>query len=159
MGYYTRIFCKSNLIPSIKDIFNYVKYKGYDLKIEKSYSNLDINNNNWEEFEFIYKKNRKPIIVEINKENDKSNLFKEEIDEFLEAIGEPRLSFSKKKVIKHLKKTKYIVVNQLLTSDIDDDGYDANAEFLQYFVDFCKGMIQADGEGFYSRNKIIVPLE
>jgi hypothetical protein len=43
--------------------------------------------------------------------------------------------------------------------DIDDDGYDANGEFLRYFVDHCGGMIQADSEGFYEGSTIVVELE
>jgi hypothetical protein len=83
---------------------------------------------------------------------------KEEIGEFLEFIGRPGLSFKKRKVIEHLKKTRYIIACQLPTSDIDDDGYDANGDFLTYFVENCGGIIQADGEGFYEGSKLIVKL-
>jgi len=32
-----------------------------------------------------------------------------------------------------------ICKGRLLTSDIDDDGYDANGEFLRYFFEHCDG--------------------
>ena len=43
---------------------------------------------------------------------------------------------------------------QLPTSDIDDDGYDANGWVMRFFLDDHDGMIQADGEGFYDRDKL-----
>ena len=38
-----------------------------------------------------------------------------------------------------------------MLSDCDDDGFDANGQFLDYVVDRCGAMIHADGEGFYER--------
>ncbi len=48
---------------------------------------------------------------------------------------------------------------ELATSDIDDDGYDALGNLLAYFVENNGGMIQADGEGFYEGDRLIVELE
>jgi hypothetical protein len=50
------------------------------------------------------------------------------------------------------------VAAQLL-GDIDDDGYTAAGVFLSYFVDHCGGLIQADGEGFYERERLLVELD
>lgn len=65
------------------------------------------------------------------------------------------LSLKKRKIIKLLKQTSYTVCNQLPNSDMDDHGYNANGEFLKFFVDNCQGMIYADEEGFYEKNEII----
>jgi hypothetical protein len=62
-------------------------------------------------------------------------------------------------VIVHLNSTRFIVACQLPSTDIDDDGFDANGEFLNYFVERCGGMIQADGEGFYEGHEVVVPLK
>ncbi len=76
---------------------------------------------------------------------------KEELAEFLDEIGRPGLSLKKEKVIKQLKKTKFIICNQLL-SDLDDDGYSANDRLMQLFVKKYEGMIHAENEGFYNRD-------
>ena len=45
------------------------------------------------------------------------------------------------------------------SSDIDEDGFIANEKFTKFFVDNYQGMFQADGEGFYDNNKIILELK
>lgn len=55
--------------------------------------------------------------------------------------------------------TRFTVAAQLATSDIDDDGYNALGYMLRYFVEHNGGMIQADGEGFYDGDEVIVALE
>ena len=57
----------------------------------------------------------------------------------------------------HLKKTQIIISSQLL-NDIDDDGFHANGVFLDYFVEKCNGMINADSEGFYDGDKVILEI-
>jgi hypothetical protein len=157
MSYYTRIFCTSDETPTIQEILDNVKMAGFNLILHEKYENIHLNSNYWKNFAFYYKKNKKPIIVEITKEDDE--LFKKEINEFLKEIGSAVFSSSKRKVINHLKKTKFIIANELRTEDIDDDGYNANGELLEYISDVYDGIIQADGEGFYQGSKIIIPLK
>ena len=155
MGYYTRVFCKSSEIPSIQQIISHIKNVINDSCTVEDYDD-DLNSPNWTNFSLNYKKGKLPLLVEINKLEDDDNLAKEEINEFLEQIGSPGFSFGKRKAISHLEDTKYIVVSQLPTSDIDDDGYRTNGELLKYFADKFKGLLQADGEGFYDGTKLIV---
>jgi len=155
MGYFTRVFCKSNSKPNVKQILEMLNSKNFSAK-----SNLDENelqSEKWTDFELIYKEGKLPILVELNQINESDGLAEEEIEEFKEAIGKPKLFDSKKKkVIKHLDQTNFILCNQLPTSDIDDDGYDINGQLMEIFATECEGMIQCDGEGFYSGNKLIV---
>jgi hypothetical protein len=155
MGYFTRVFCKSEIKPSIKQILDRINSLGYSVN-----SNLDPNESDskdWTNFELNYKDGKLPILVEVNKLGDSDGLAEDEIEEFQESIGKPRLfSSNKKKVLKHLEQTKFILCNQLPTSDIDDDGYDINGELMSIFVYEYDGMIQCDGEGFYFEGKLIV---
>ena len=61
-------------------------------------------------------------------------------------------------MLDHLQQSKAVVAAQLL-GDIDDDAYTAAGTFLAYFVEHCGGLIQADGEGFYEGDRLIVELE
>jgi hypothetical protein len=155
MGYYTRIFCKSSSIPSISEIISHLNKFGNRTYQIEDYSGL-LDSNEWKNFHLKYKEDKLPLLIEINRIYDEDGLAKEEIDEFLEQIGSQGLSLSKRKLIWHLKATNYIVVSQLPTSDIDDDGYNANGEFLNYFASNFEGIIQADREGFYDGSKLIV---
>jgi len=79
----------------------------------------------------------------------------EELAEFLGEIGRPGLSLKKRKIIKQLKKTKFIICNQLL-SDLDEDGYSANDHLMQFFVERYEGMIHAENEGFYNHDRTLL---
>jgi hypothetical protein len=160
MGYYTRVFCKADGKPALSQVLNHINNSGLDFKIEFNLGETDQNTTEWKELELIYKTGKLPILVEYNSVSDDDGLAKEEIEEFLDEIGEAGiLAFNKKKIVRHLQATKYIVVTQLPTSDIDDDGYNANGELLKFFVDNYEGVIQADGEGFYEGTKIILKTE
>jgi hypothetical protein len=81
--------------------------------------------------------------------------------EFIDDLANLEDTPAKKQVIAHLRKTQFIVSCQLL-SDCDNDGFEANGQFLDYFVDHCGAMIHAGGEGFYERmdlGKILLPLK
>lgn len=162
MGYYVRAFCTSDKVPTIKEIFDWVASKGYKLGVPDDLVDFDLNSNNWEHVDILYKEGKLPILSEINRDNFTDDcLLREELDEFREFLSDVNGFFNlkKKKVEKHINKTKYIVANQLPTSDIDEDGYNVNGIFMEYFVNHCGGMIQADGEGFYENSKLIVKIK
>lgn len=123
-------------------------------------SNLDENellSEDWTEFELFYKEGKFPILVEHNSIKQSDGLAEQEIEAFKEAIGKPGwFDLSKKKVLRHLNQTNFILCNQLPTSDIDDDGYNLNGALMELFVSVCEGMIQCDAEGFYLGNVILV---
>ncbi|MBS1575615.1 MAG: hypothetical protein JST09_09965 [Bacteroidetes bacterium] len=155
MPYYVRAFCKSAGIPALNLVFDSINNKGYPFTLRIVENTLEGDLINWKSFEMNYKEGKGPIIVEFNVVDDEDGLAKEEIEEFLDRIGSAGFSLRKRKVIHHLKQTKYLICNQLL-SDIDNDGYDANGEFMNYFVQHCEGMQQADGEGFYDSNMNLI---
>jgi hypothetical protein len=157
MGYYVRAFCASEVVPTPRALLEYVKKKGISLGLEGD--GIDIYDASWEQLAWIYKDGKLPILMECNRDTAEDGLFRKEIDEFLDFIGKPGLSLAKRRVMGHLKESKYIIACQLPTSDIDDDGYDANGTLLTYFVQNHSAIIQADGEGFYDGNKVVVALD
>lgn len=155
MAYYVRSFCKSNKIPTINQLESNLKKEYPQIRIETE-GNKD--SGNWSNFEIFYKKDKKPILIELNINDVADSLAAEECNEFINEIGKPGISLSRRNVLKHLKNTKFIVASQL-PSDIDNEGYHLNGELLNYFVNNHEGLIQADGEGFYKGHKIIVGLK
>jgi hypothetical protein len=154
MGYYVRAFCKAAVTPSLAAIKAWLHERAPDVRFTEV---ADLQATDWTEVDLVYKSDRQPIIVECNRDGDPDSLVREEAAEFSEKIGKPGRSASKRRVLDHLAATKVIVACRLL-SDIDDDGYEANYQFLSYFVAHCDGMIQADGEGFYDGDEIIVEV-
>ena|ERR1700742_3686926 len=152
MGYYTRVFCCADNFPAFNEIRTYMSTVNPAYKLE---GEVDNNNIYWTNFEVFYKEEKHPIPVELNWCDEEDSVGKEELIEFLDEIGAPGLSFKKRKVIKHLKKTRFIICNELLL-DLDDDGYIANDRLMQFFVERYEGMIHAENEGFYDGDNILL---
>jgi len=146
MGYYTRVFCRSEKSPAFSELEEYMRNKNPLYRLE---GEVDDKRVHWTNLELYYKDGKHPIPVELNWCDEEGSVGKEELIEFLDEIGSPGFSLKKRRVIKQLKQTKYIVCNQLL-SDLDEDGYLANDHFKQLFVDRYQGMTHAKNEGFYN---------
>jgi hypothetical protein len=103
--------------------------------------------------EIHYKKGRSPILAELWTQADAN----EEIDEFVEALEDVPESSAKKHVVNHLGRTTTVVALRL-SNDIDDDGYEMAGLYFAYLVDRAGALIQADGEGFYDGEELILEL-
>jgi hypothetical protein len=161
MGYYIRAFCLSDKVPTIREILTWAASQGCKLEIASDFQNLDLDLIEWEQVGIVYKQGKLPFLCEINRDDGTDDcLMREEVEEFKEFLSEVKglFNINKKKVLNQLERTRFIISNQIPTSDFDDEGYDANGIFLTYFVQHCGGMIQADGEGFYEGNKLIVKI-
>lgn len=162
MGYYMRAFCTEPEVPTIRDVLDYLSSEWeVVLTPEAEYADAQVMDDaEWKQFAFLYKAGKRGILVECNRHDGTADcLAASEVSEFLDLIGPPEDSAAKQRVIEHLKNTQFIIACQLPTSDIDDDGYAANNEFLTYFEDLCDGMVQADGEGFYADANLLVPIK
>jgi hypothetical protein len=115
--------------------------------------NANLDSRAWGPTDVLYKPDRSPIVAEASTDD----LVREEVDEFVESVQGVNESPETQKVLDHLRRTAAIVAVQLL-GDIDDDGYNAAGTFLTYFVQHCGGLVQADGEGFYEGERLIVEL-
>jgi hypothetical protein len=149
MGYYLRVFCMSPEIPSLRAVFEWAEVR--DVRLDAP--SADVDAPSWRQAEVVYKTGRQPFVAE----TDADQLLREEVEEFVEFLEDVDDSSEKQKVLDHLEQSKAVVSTQLL-GDVDDDGYAAAGTFLTFFVEHCGGLIQADGEGFYDGNRLIVEL-
>lgn len=148
MGYYTRIFCRSEKFPALNELQEYMNSCNPLYRLEGEADDKGIH---WTNLELYYKQGKHPIPVDLNWCDEEGSIGNEELTEFLDKIGSPGISLKKRKVIGQIKQTKFIVCNQLL-SDLDDDGFLANDHFMKFFVNKYHGMIYAENEGFYNPN-------
>ena len=152
MGYYTRVFCRSDKFPAFGEIRRHMTALNPAYRVD---GEVDDKESYWTNLELYYKEGNNPIPVELNWCDEEGSIGKEELTEFLEEVGSPGLSFKKRKVIRQLKQTKFIICNQLL-SDLDDDGFLANDRLMQFFVDGYRGMVHAENEGFYNTDHTVL---
>lgn len=160
MSYLVRAFCSAERPPTVRTVLDSLRSKGVGLSVGPEWDNPEtLDTPEWEGFDLIYAQGKLGIMVECGRVDDEEDdLAVEEIAEFIDLIGPADGSADKQRVLNHLQATHFIVSCRLL-GDIDEDGFQANGDFLNYFVEKCGGMIQADGEGFYDGPNVIVPLE
>lgn len=85
-------------------------------------------------------------------------LFQEEIEEFMECLEGS--FFKRRRVEKCLKNCKGILVVQvLLGGKQHNETLDRLAPLWQFLMKRSKGLIQADGEGFYEGTKLILEVQ
>jgi hypothetical protein len=138
MSYQIRAFCRADRSPAFSELQKFMSDKNPHYRLE---GEVDDNNSCWTDFILHYKEHKLPILVEIAWCDDESSPGKEELEEFLEAIGAPGFSLKKRKIINHLKQTKYIVCCQIPVSDADDDGFLANQQLMSFFIVNYQGLV------------------
>jgi len=159
MGYYVRVFCKSDRVPSVRQVLGHLNSLDFYFDVETGLRPEEQESPGWTQFELKYDEERTPIRVECNRVAGSDGVAKEEIAEFIELVEAGSPGGHEAKVLDHLRQAKYVVACELPVSDMDDDGYELNGEFMRFFVEHHEGMIHADGEGFYSGSEIIVETD
>jgi len=173
MNYYVRVFCTSTEIPDLASIQGWLRESGSaalidepDHAIEAAEAGepgkpiLELATSEWDQVAIVYRAGKLPILAECHRDVGTDEcLMRKEIARFQVLIGEPEGSTSRRHILQHLAATRFIIICQLPSSDMEEDGFDANSEFVLYFVEHSGGMVQADGEGFYSGSRMIVPLK
>jgi hypothetical protein len=159
VGSYVRAFCASGDPPPLREVLDFARDQGSLLRLDPEASDAGPDDPGWERVGLLYKDGKLPILLEVNRNDADDSLAHEEIEEFLEFLEDAPRDDGRRKVEDHLRATRFVVAAQLPTSDIDDDGYDANGWIMRFFVERHGAMIQADGEGFYDGDKVIVELD
>jgi hypothetical protein len=108
----------------------------------------------WDQVAIEYREGKAPFLAEVSSVEAPEGA--EELEEFVEVVKETPNSDGRQAVLDHLQRTRFIVANQIPVSDFEDDGFDAVGEFMQFFVERNGGMIQADGEGFYEGDRLLL---
>jgi hypothetical protein len=173
MNYYARAFCTNPKVPDLSSVQLWLRECGSaaiiddpDHAIEAAEAGelrpsiLDLERSDWEQVALAYRAGKLPILAECHRDDGTAEArMRSEVAEFVALIGDAEGSGAKRRALHHLAGTRFIVTCQLPASDMEEDGFDANSEFLLFFVEHCGGMVQADGEGFYAGSRVMLPLK
>lgn len=113
----------------------------------------------WQRVALLYQTGRLPIVAGCQCNDGPDSSAGELLARFIEEVGPAGNSRVKRRVVDHLKKTRFVVALELPTADMTEAGWDANGQILTYLVDYCGALIHAEGEGFYEGDKLILPME
>ena len=53
-------------------------------------------------------------------------------------------------MLEYVTRARFILTTQMNSADITDEGYDFNGWILQFYQEQCNGIVQVDGQGFFS---------
>lgn len=155
MAYSIRSFCRSSDTPTIKELVYWAKQSWRQIHVEEMPEQMWYTHD-WDSYSFTYANDKTPIEVTLHQVKEQDGLAKKKIDKELHKLGAPGLSFRKRRVIRHLKGSRFIVTFRIPSTDIDDDGYFAIEEMLNYLVKNYRGLTHTDDEGFYKGKKVFV---
>jgi hypothetical protein len=156
VGYYLRAFCTSNELPAVQVLVDHMAGEGLDVRAQATPPELDAPR--WSDALLWYGPEREPLSVDVTRAGGADGLLEAEVAEFVEFLEGIEDSDAKQRVIAHLQASRAVVGVQFL-GDVDDDALRAAHTLLGYLVDHCGGLIQADNEGFYEGERLVVELE
>jgi hypothetical protein len=145
---YCRVFCIRENSPPLRLLLDYLKSTGQVPLIPKM-DRAALDDWAWVHISLGYSRGRKPIQVFCVRDHGSyQDVHERERASFLERLSvfddvEAQL------VREYVTRARFILTTRL-ASDITDDGYDFNGWVLQFYQENCNGIVQVDGQGFYS---------
>lgn len=158
MTYYLRAFCTSDAVPPLATLLAWAAERGVPLWLDAGAVERDLLAADWTEADLRYAPDRRPLRLTVDRDDgDAESLVRMEVAAFLEEVAATPESDARLVVTAHLRQTRCIVACRL-PSDSDETAYRAAVALLDYFAERCGGLIEADGEGFYVGDEVILPL-
>jgi hypothetical protein len=113
----------------------------------------------WVHVTLQYDRARKPVQLFCFRDRGTyQDAFEQEKGQFLEALTSYD-DVEATLVADQIKKTRFILLTRMDPTDITDDGYDFSGWILEFYQENCDGIVQVDGQGFYSpRGTLIVDM-
>ncbi len=156
---YSRVFCQKENSPPLRLLIDFLKSRGQLPIVPDSIEPAALDEWAWVQIALGYNRDRKPIqLFCVRDRGSYQDVFEQERTHFLEVLSvfddiEADL------MREHVTRARFILTTQLVPTDITDEGYDFNGWILQFYQEHCNGIVQVDGQGFFSpRGELIVDL-
>lgn len=156
---YSRVFCGRDNSPPLRLLLDFLKSKGQIPLIPKMDS-AALDDWAWVQVSLGYHRERKPIQLFCARDRGTyQDVHQQERDQFLERLSvfdDEEAQITRECV----KRSRFILTTRLVKDDVTDEGYDFNGWILQFFQENCDGIVQIDGQGFFSpKGELIVELD
>jgi hypothetical protein len=156
---YSRVFCSRKDSPPLRLLLDFLKSKNQIPLIPKMDQEA-LEDWDWVHISLGYNRERKPIrLFCIRDRGTYQDVYETEKTGFtnrLSAFDDVEAQIARECI----DKSHFIATTQMVKTDISDDGYDFNGWILEFFQDNCNGIVQIDGQGFYSpKGELVVDME
>lgn len=156
---YSRVFCQRKDPPPLRLLLDFLRSKSQVPLIPQMAPEV-LDEHSWVQVALGYHRERKPLqLFCIRNEGTYQDVFEQEQAGFsahLSAFGDVEADLAKEFVVR----ANFIFATRLLKNDITDEGYDFNGWILEFFQDNCDGIVQIDGQGFFSpKGELVVDMQ
>lgn len=151
MSFYVRVFSVAEDFPSLYAICDELLEEGFEFATSPGKDEPEFKEHNWKNLILQYDENVKSIELYRNIMEDEDGIFKEEQEEFLDAIKKLPYSKGQKKALEVLKNIVQIYAFEV-DEDITEEGWDFLECMLDFICDATDGYVQVDEEGIYDKN-------
>jgi hypothetical protein len=158
---YLRALCTGDPPPTLRELLADVEARGTAFALDPAGPPVALDDPAWREATLLHGQPAVPFPVELNRAGDppeddeELDLVGSEIEELLEELEDAPANAARRKVEAHLRATRFIVAVQILSS-FDDASFAALGDLVRSLMERHGALIQADGEGFYEGDRVIV---
>ncbi|NKB81808.1 MAG: hypothetical protein GKS05_07980 [Nitrospirales bacterium] len=156
---YCRVFCQRQESPPLRLLMDFLKSKGQVPLVPKMDPEA-LDDWTWVQISLGYQRERRPIqLFCVRNQGSYKDVFEKEQAGFhgqLSAFGDEEAHLAKEFV----DRAHFIITTRLIKDDINDEGYDFNGWILEFFQENCNGIVQMDGQGFFSpKGELVVDFQ
>lgn len=156
---YSRVFCTRENSPPLRLLLDFLKSKGQVPLIPKM-EPAALDDWAWVQVSLGYHRERKPIqLFCLRDRGTYQDALEQERKAFLDRLAiyddvEGQL------VREYVTRARFIATTRMIQSDVTEEGYDFNGWLLEFFQENCNGIVQMDGQGFFSpKGDLIVDMQ
>ena len=146
---YARVFCLREDSPPLPLLLDYLKSKNQIPLIPKMDPEA-LDDWAWVQTSLGYNRERKPIqLFCVRDRGSYKDVFDKEQEGFLgilSAFDDVEAQLARE----YVSRARFIATTRIIKNDLTDEGYDFNGWILEFFQENCNGLVQIDGQGFFS---------
>ncbi len=156
---YSRVFCQNENSPPLRLLLDFLRSRGQLPITPPDMDQTGLDEWAWAQLALGYHRDRKAIrLFCVRDRGSYKDMFDQERTHFLEVLSAFD-DIEADLMREHVTRARFILTTQLVPADITDEGYDFNGWILQFYQENCNGIVQVDGQGFFSpRGELIVDL-
>jgi hypothetical protein len=156
---YSRVFCQREDSPQLRLLLDFLKSKN-QIPLVPKMDPAALDDWDWAQITLGYHRERKPIqLFCVRDRGSYQDVYEAEKTTFLKRLSV--FDDEESQIAQEfVNRARFIATTQMVKNDINDEGYDFNGWILEFFQENCNGIVQIDGQGFFSpRGELVVDME
>lgn len=156
---YSRVFCQKENSPPLRLLIDFLKARGQTPIVPPDIDDAALDEWAWVRISLGYHRDRQPIqLFCVRNRGSYQDVFEQEQKQFVDlliAYEDIEATLAQE----YVTRSQFILTTRFSKSDITDEGYDFNGWILEFYQEQCNGIVQIDGQGFYSpKGDLIVDM-